>query len=271
MLADFERLAAVLEQLPEKRLAIAFSGGVDSTTLARAAEVVLGGSRILLLFADSCFAARSERAFALEWARARRLECLAVPVEPLSDERIASNPKERCYFCKKLIFGALLKEARARGFAVLTDGANLDDRTDYRPGARAADELGVRHLLVEAGFDKAAIRDLAHDFALPNAQAPAAACLASRIPAGTAITAAMLDAVDRFEAALQRMGFAGVRVRHYGRLAKLEVPEAQLEKLLTMRKAVANEGHGVGFTAVAMDLEGYRRGAVNGVESERLK
>ena len=128
MFADFARIAEVLETIENKRLATAFSGGVDSVTLARAAEIVLGKENILLLFADSCFAPSGEKAFALEWAKARKLECVRVAFDPLADDEIAVNSPNRCYFCKKALYTALIKEASARGFQVLADGENLDIR-----------------------------------------------------------------------------------------------------------------------------------------------
>ena len=271
MFADFARIAEVLEQLPDKRLAIAFSGGVDSVTLARAAEIVLGKENVLLLFADSCFAPSAEKAFALEWAQARKLECAAVKFDPLAIPEIAANSCKRCYFCKKALFTVLLNEAAKRGFAVLTDGENLDDQLDYRPGKSAADELNIRHVFVEAKLNKEMIRDLAHDFALPNSQAPASACLASRIPCNIAITTGSLQKADMAENILLGMGFAGSRVRIYPDMAKIEVPVEDLDKFWKVRAEVLQKFEAFGFKSIAVDLQGYKRGAVNGSENAEAR
>ena len=264
MFADFERIAQILEQLPDGKLAIAFSGGVDSVTLARASEIVLGKENILLLIADSAFAPSGEKNFAGQWAEARKLACIKVPFAPLQDALIAKNDPQRCYYCKKAMFTALKNAALERGFNVLADGENLDDAADYRPGRRAADELNIRHIFVEAKLDKAMIRDLAHDFALPNGQAPASACLASRIPCGTVITEADLQKVDQAEQTLLAMGFSTVRVRCYGDLGKIEVDASDLNKLWNCRSEVIAALQKAGFKRTAMDLQGYERGAVNG-------
>ena len=269
MFADLERIAAVLESLPEKKLAIAYSGGVDSVTLARSAEIILGKKNVLLLFADSVFAPSQEKAFALEWAAARQLECISVPFAPLDIPQISGNGNDRCYFCKKALFTALRSAADSRGFTVLTDGENTDDANDYRPGRKAADELGIRHIFVEAKISKDMIRDLAHDFALPNSQAPASACLASRIPCGTKIEAAALSAVDKAENALLSLGFSGSRVRFYNDLAKVEVAGNELEKFWQLKSVVLDKLNACGFKRVAVDLAGYSRGAVNGSDMEQ--
>jgi len=246
------------------RLAIAFSGGVDSTFLAAAAREVLGRDKVLLLFADSAFAAAREKAFALAWARSADLTLETVPMAVLGSPEIVRNDPRRCYFCKKLLMAALSDRARAKGFAVLADGANLDDRTDYRPGAQAADELGIRHPLCEAAMDKAAIRRAARALGLPNHDAPAAACLASRIPAGMPVSEAKLRAVEAGEEILLACRFAGARLRHYGALAKIEVAPADLERAFAMRDELLSKLLPLGFRNIALDLAGYRRGAVNG-------
>ena len=270
MFADLQRIADVLEKLPDGKLAIAFSGGVDSMTLARAAEMILGKENVLLLFADSVFAPSAEKNFALEWAKARQLRCLQVPFEPLSDPLIAANDLKKCYFCKKALFTTLLDYAAQAGFFTVADGENLDDAADYRPGRTAADELHIRHIFVEANLDKAAIRDLAHDLALSNAYAPASACLASRIPCGNPITPEKLAAVDQAENILCKLGFAASRVRHCGDLAKIEVAPQELEKLFSMREIILEKFKTLPFKSVALDLAGYRRGAVNGTDQGKI-
>ena len=267
MFADFVRIADILEKLPEKRLAIAYSGGVDSITLARAAEIVLGKENVLLLFADSPFAPAREKIFALEWAAARKLPHQTVEFDPLSIKEIAENGPRRCYYCKKALFTALWQSARALGFDVLADGENLDDAADHRPGRAAADELQVRHIFVEAQLNKAMIRDLAHDFALPNSQAPASACLASRIPCSIPIKKSMLELADAAENILSDQHFTACRVRIYPDLAKIEVDASELEKFWLKRQEITSQLQQLGFKSIALDLQGYRRGAVNGAEN----
>ncbi len=270
MFADFERIAGILSLLPEKKLAIAFSGGVDSMTLARAGEIALGKSNILLLFADSVFVPATEKKFALEWAHARQLECVSVPFAPLTIREVTDNGPRRCYFCKRELYTRLLQAAYQRNFSIMSDGENLDDAQDYRPGRQAANELKVRHILAEAQLTKAMIRDLAHDFALPNSQAPAAACLASRIPCHLPIKPELLQKVDRGEEILLNMGFAGARVRCYNDLAKIEVQIQDLEKIWSLRNVLQEKFHQIGFASIAIDPAGYRRGAVNGAEKSNL-
>ena len=270
MFADFARIAEVLEQLPDKRLAIAFSGGVDSVTRARASEIILGKENVLLLLADSPFAPSQEKNFALQWAQARQLRCMAVKFDPLQYPEIVRNDASRCYFCKKAMFTLLKNTALQAGFQVLADGENLDDAFDHRPGRKAADELNIRHIFVEAKLNKEMIRDLAHDFALPNSQAPAGACLATRIPCGTSIEAKQLQLADRSENMLLEMGFSGSRVRIYQDMAKIEVVPEELEKFWKVRQQVLEKFTILKFKSVALDLAGYRRGAVNGTENAEI-
>jgi uncharacterized protein len=198
------------------------------------------------------------------WATQEGIRHVRIAFNELEVPEFAANVPNRCYYCKKAMFTALKKAALERGFNVLADGENLDDAVDYRPGRRAADELNIRHIFVEAQLNKDMIRDLAHDFALPNGQAPAGACLASRIPCGTAITAEALSKVDTAEQAWLAMGFATVRVRCYGDLGKIEVDTSDLNKLWNCRSEVLALLKKAGFKRAALDLQGYERGAVNG-------
>jgi len=243
-----------------ERLAIAFSGGCDSTLLAEAARRALGEPNVLLLLADSALLPRAEAARARELAMKAGLRLEILTLDPLADERVRANDHLRCYHCKRRVFSALRERARSLGFATLADGANLDDRGDYRPGARAADELGVVHPLGE--FPKAAIRKLAREWELPTWDLPAAACLASRIPTGTPLDAASLALVEAGETAVAELGYAGFRVRKTGpAAARLEFREGDLERARNEFAALEARLNQLGFATVT--LAAYRTGAMN--------
>ncbi|MPM85799.1 Pyridinium-3,5-biscarboxylic acid mononucleotide sulfurtransferase [bioreactor metagenome] len=250
------------------RLAIALSGGVDSTLLAAVARRCLGRDHVLALHVQGPFIAGDESTRAAAWAAAADITLVTVTVDMLANESIRCNDPERCYHCKKRLMTTLLAIARNAGFPLLADGMNLDDPGDYRPGIRAADELGVRHPLFDTGWAKADIRRGALALNLPNHDAPAAACLASRIPAGMAVDADKLRAVDAGEEALLALGFRGARLRHYGDLAKIEVDPGDLETAFARREALLRAMRELGFRSVALDLAGYRRGAVNGASAD---
>lgn len=242
------------------RLAIAFSGGCDSTLLAEAARRALGEANVLLLLADSPLLPRAEAARARELAARAGLRLEVIMLDPLADERVRANDPLRCYHCKRRIFAALFERARSLGFETLADGANLDDRGDYRPGAKAADELGAVHPLRE--FPKAEIRKLAKAWNLQTWDLPAAACLASRIPTGTPLDAASLALVEAGENAVAELGFRGFRVRKTGpAAARLEVREGDLERARTEFHALEARLRELGFETVA--LAAYRTGAMN--------
>lgn len=253
-----EKLATELRRFD--RLAIAFSGGCDSTLLAEAARRTLGEPNVLLLLADSALLPRAEAERALKLAAAAKLRLEVLELDPLADERVRANDRLRCYHCKRRIFTALFERARALGFAALADGANLDDRGDYRPGAKASDELGVVHPLRE--FPKAEIRELAKEWELPTWNLPAAACLASRIPTGTPLDGASLALVEAGEAAVAELGYSGFRVRKTGpAAARLEFREDDLVRAQSEFAALEARLRGLGFAAVT--LAAYRTGAMN--------
>jgi uncharacterized protein len=183
----------------------------------------------------------------------------------LSLPAVAQNPPDRCYHCKAALFIQLLETARDLGMERLVDGSNLDDLDDYRPGKRALAELGIASPLQEAGFTKADIRELSRQLGLSTWDRPAAACLASRIPSGTPLTRENLAQVERCEAFLHGLGYPGCRVRHHGQLARIEVAEAHMERLVepTVRHEVVGFFREAGFRYVTLDLEGYRMGSLN--------
>lgn len=244
----------------------AFSGGIDSTLVAVVAQQELG-KRALAVTAVSPSLPPSEREETARLAAALNLRHRFIETRELDDPRYAANPRDRCYFCKTHLYEALAPLARRIGARYVLNGFNLDDRGDWRPGARAAAERGdlVRSPLLDAGFDKAMIRAVARDLGLPNWDKPAMACLASRIPYGTPVTVEALERIANAEAALRALGLRQLRVRHHGEIARIET-DAEGMALLLREEIRARAVEGVrraGYAFVALDLAGYRRGSLN--------
>jgi len=242
---------------------VGYSGGVDSVLLARVAVETLGGAHVLAVTgrSDSLaswmseIAARVARDFGIPW--------LEVDTAEMDDPRYTANPSNRCYFCKTELWARLRGVADAHGLRHVVDGANADDVLDYRPGAAAAREHGVRSPLQEVGLTKPEIRAWSRQLGLPTWDQPAAPCLSSRIPYGIAVTPDRLRAVEAAELALHGLGFREVRVRHHGELARVEVGAVERDRLLRDPAAIAAAVASAGFAEVAVDIEGYRRGALN--------
>jgi uncharacterized protein len=241
---------------------IAFSGGVDSTFLAYFAGKVLNG-KVLLVTAASSTYPETECAEAVALAKELGLPHRIIVSEELEIPGFATNPPDRCYHCKHELFTKLTSLAVAEGFKTVFDGSNADDMADYRPGRRALAELGIRSPLLEVGLTKAEIRSYSQQFGLKTAGKPAYACLASRFPYGETITREKLSRVDATETALRRLGFSQFRVRSHGELARIELLPAEMEQGWKSRESILAACKGAGFTFVALDLQGYRTGAMN--------
>jgi pyridinium-3,5-biscarboxylic acid mononucleotide sulfurtransferase len=254
-------LAAVLESCGS--VCIGYSGGVDSAYLARAALDVLGAGRVLAVTGLSPAYPAHQRRAALECARLMGLPHLEIETGELGSAGYVANEPTRCYFCKDELWARLGGVARRRGLATVVDGANADDLADHRPGARAAREHGVRSPLQEAGLAKAEIRSLSRRAGLPTWDQPASPCLASRLAYGVPVTAERLAQVEEAEALLRGRGLHEFRVRHHGDAARIEVAPAELEGAVAVVAALAGRIGALGFGRVLLDVEGYRRGALN--------
>jgi uncharacterized protein len=241
---------------------IAFSGGVDSTLLAKAAGDALKG-RVLLVTASSSTYPASELDESRRLAALLGLPQRVIVSEELDIEGFAGNPPQRCYYCKKELFSRICEISRKEGFAAVLDGSNADDAGDYRPGRRACKELGVRSPLLDAGFTKKEIRECSARLGLPTASKPSLACLASRFPYGEKITRDKLVRVGEAEEALRKLGFTQLRVRSHGDVARIELIESEMDAGWSRRGLIEEACKKAGYLYVALDTRGYRTGAMN--------
>jgi pyridinium-3,5-biscarboxylic acid mononucleotide sulfurtransferase len=250
-------------------VAIGFSGGVDSSYLASVAVDALGPERSLAIIGRSESFPDSQWRTARELAAQIGIRVAEIDTRELHDERYASNPTNRCYFCKSELWTKLAPFARDNGATCLVDGTNADDLSDYRPGAKAAREHGVRSPLAEIGMTKAQIRERSKARGLPTWAKPSSPCLSSRIPYGTPVTPERLQRIDRAESALRELGFTGnLRVRDHGELARVELDRPEIDRACAspMASRITSAIRSAGFTRVAIDIAGFRSGSLNILE-----
>ena len=246
-----------------EKLLVAFSGGVDSTFLLKTAKKVLG-ENVTAVTMKTAFFPEAEYIFVKEFCETEGIRLITVEKDILSVAGVAENPKNRCYICKRNIFSNVLSLASDEGIAYVAEGSNMDDLSDYRPGHRAIEELGIKSPLQDAGLYKSEIRELSKELGLETWCKPSFACLATRFVTGEKLEKSKLKMVEQAEEFMSLQGFTQYRVRMHGNdLARIEVPENELEKLLRQRQEIVERFKEIGYRFVSMDMAGYKMGNMN--------
>ena len=258
------KLADLLQILKNMESAVfAYSGGVDSTFLLKALQ--LSGMRVLAVTAVSDIIPERDVQNAKTMAEEIGIDHVFIETDELSIENFVTNPPERCFYCKDILFRKLSEHARNEGYLHVIDGSTIDDLSDYRPGRKAAREHNIRSPLIEASLSKAKIRELSRHLNLSTWNKPSSPCLATRFPYGHRLTKEALRRVSKAEDFLKSIGFETVRVRDHGHLARIEINNDSLERLVkpTTRKLVSEVLKTLGYDFISLDLEGYRSGSMN--------
>jgi uncharacterized protein len=260
----WDRLRSLLREM--EMAVLAYSGGVDSSVLLRAASEILGQNLIAVTAISETYPP-AELEPAKRFAASLGVRHRILTTEELVRDEFSRNAPDRCYHCKQELFSKLRQIADAEGFTCILDGSNIDDLRDYRPGRKAAAEFSVRSPLAEAGIAKQEVRDLARRMGLPMWDKPSLACLSSRIPYGTPITREVLKNIQAAEDVIRDLGIRQVRVRHHGNTARIEVEQEDLVRLAAgnVRQQIVDAFKNLGYIYICLDLEGYRTGSLNAV------
>ncbi|MHC4881886.1 MAG: ATP-dependent sacrificial sulfur transferase LarE [Planctomycetota bacterium] len=255
------------------KAAVAFSGGVDSTFLLKACVDTLGVENVLACIGTSASLAQHQLTQAHDMAKLIGIKLIELPLGELDDPNYQANKADRCFHCKSYQFRTIAEYAKEFGFEITLCGTNLDDKDDYRPGNMAVKTLGIKTPLMDAELTKPDIRELSRRFGLPTAELPASPCLASRMAYGESITEEKLHQVEQAEAVLRSLGFVEFRVRHHGKIARIEVPAADIEKVVSesLRQKIVERMKELGFQYISLDLQGFRSGSLNETLSEDEK
>jgi len=264
---DLEKKLRRLEKIISRMdsVLVAFSGGVDSTFLLKVVSKVLPKNKILAVTAASGTYPKEELLFSQEIARSFGVRHRIIKTRELEDKRFIANPANRCYFCKKELFGRLKTLAKKFKLNFVADASNISDKQDFRPGNKAKREFKIRSPLQEAGFNKKDIRAMSRKLGLRTWNKPALACLASRVPYGQEIKPPILKRINQAEAFLRQLGFPQVRLRHYNGLCRIETLKENIPRLIAKRNLIVEKLKRLGYNYVTIDLEGYRTGSLNEV------
>jgi len=269
MSLELEAKAQKLKEIFQSmgKVLVAFSGGVDSTLLLKVAEDTLGNGNVLAVTAHSPLYPERELVGVKKLIRTLKARHRLIESNELEIPGFSKNPPNRCYYCKRKLFGELLEVAKEEGVSFIVEGSTLDDDKDHRPGRVAVQELGIRSPLKEASFTKMEVRELSKRLGLPTWDKPSFACLASRFPYEEEISEQGLRMVDEAEDFLFGLGFKQVRVRHYGNLARIEILKEEIPRLINgpLREKVVDRLKEMGYRYVTLDLQGFRSGSMNEV------